>query len=69
MSAYITRYCETHGDWDMDVDNPGSCPQCPDPLVVAQTRIRELEAKLLSEAKEWHCVGCTCSVPQRREQP
>ena len=29
MSHYITQYCFKHGEWDMDVDNPGPCPDCP----------------------------------------
>ena len=28
MSHYITRFCGTHSEWDMDVDNVGDCPQC-----------------------------------------
>src|SRR3990167_11216855 len=29
MSHYYTRWCEKHGDWDDDVDNPSEgCPQC-----------------------------------------
>ena len=29
MSHYITRWCEVHGEWEMDSDNSGPCPQCP----------------------------------------
>ncbi len=29
MSSYITRYCEKHGDWEQDVDDPyAECSQC-----------------------------------------
>ena len=29
MSAYTTRWCKEHGDWDDDVDNPAeACPMC-----------------------------------------
>ena len=28
MSAYIRRWCVVHGDWEMDVDNPGECEEC-----------------------------------------
>ena len=29
MSHYYTRWCETHGDWDDDVDQPEEgCPTC-----------------------------------------
>lgn len=28
MSAYITRWCPSHGEWDEDVDNPSACPTC-----------------------------------------
>ena len=29
MSHYYTRWCETHGDWDDDVDQPEEgCPIC-----------------------------------------
>lgn len=30
MSAYITRWCQEHGEWDMDVDNPRECYKCED---------------------------------------
>lgn len=33
MSHYIERHCPSHGDWDMDVDNPTEyCPKCPHPV-------------------------------------
>lgn len=46
MSHYIEQWCEKHGDWDMDVDNPGGCPDCPNPYDVIEAqakRIGELE--------------------------
>ena len=28
MSHYITRFCKTHGEWDMDSDFNSECPEC-----------------------------------------
>jgi len=29
MSAYITRWCQEHDEWDEDMDNPSEgCPAC-----------------------------------------
>lgn len=29
MSHYVPQYCEKHGEWDMDVDDPNErCPKC-----------------------------------------
>ena len=55
MSSYITRYCLHHGEWDMDVDNPGDCEQCIqegiDPLSKARRRIAALESALTTISK------------------
>lgn len=41
MSAYITRYCPTHGEWDMDTDLADECPQCfPEGVLAEVDRLR-----------------------------
>lgn len=49
MSAYITRWCPIHGEWDDDVDKPSECPTCLDEGIahsqLQAERIAELEAE------------------------
>jgi hypothetical protein len=47
MSEYITRWCELHGDWDEDIDNPAeACPAC------LATGLFQTRAQLLERIKE-----------------
>lgn len=48
MSAYVERWCRTHGTWDDDVDNPGECPEC---LHEGITYVQRLEREI-AELKE-----------------
>ena len=45
MSAYITQFCKTHGEWDMDVDNVSECPACEEQgLTLVQRQAATIDA-------------------------
>jgi hypothetical protein len=39
MSAYYTRWCKEHGEWEMDIDNPSECPKC---IELGLTEVQQL---------------------------
>ena len=43
MSAYTTRLCLEHGEWDDDVDNPSDCPDC---IKEGKTEVQRLNAEI-----------------------
>lgn len=52
MSAYITRYCKTHGEWDDDVDNPSECPICIELGLTEVQQLRTANAELVAALEE-----------------
>jgi len=51
MSHYYPRWCETHGEWDQDVDRPyEECPDCTKlgiaPSQLETKRVKQLEDDL-----------------------
>jgi hypothetical protein len=56
MSHYIERWCPTHGEWQMDVNNVGECPTCPDLLTTLRAEcaaVREECARWRSLVTQW----------------
>jgi len=49
MSAYYTQWCQTHGEWSMDIDNPSECPKCIELGLTEVQQLRE-ENKFLKAA-------------------
>lgn len=56
MSAYTTRLCLEHGEWDDDVDNPSDCPDC---IKEGKTEVQRLKAEnaALREAAKDACYS------------
>ena len=53
MSHYIERWCPSHGEWQMDVNNVGECPTCPDLL----TTLRAECAAAQEEVTSWRAAA------------
>ena len=75
MSVYIERWCQKHGEWSEDVDNPSECPAClaegtaPSQVTAAdlsrlRARVAELE-DFVSEIAQWEC---DCDMPEVGER-
>ena len=43
MSATYTQWCKTHGEWDMDIDNPSECPEC---IRLGLTEVQQLKRRI-----------------------
>ena len=73
MSHYYTRWCDTHGEWDQDIDRPGDeCPDCTAAgTAPSQLQAKELESlreRLTSTQLELTHAANTCAEQQRRAE-
>jgi len=57
MSAYYTQWCKEHGEWSMDIDNPGDCPKC---IELGLTEIQRLRNEVLDLKTE--LAGCQKTI-------
>ena len=48
MSAYVSRRCQKHGEWDDDVDCPSECPEC----LRAGITCEQIQAKEIARLQE-----------------
>lgn len=48
MSSYITRWCQYHDEWDMDVDNVDECPKC---IELELTEVQQLRNQVTELTK------------------
>ena len=54
MSHYIGRYCEKHGEWDVDVDNVRErCPECEAEYEAVRERRRADFEGMARPLMEW----------------
>ena len=64
MSRYIQRWCEHHGDWDEDVDNPAEgCPIC---IEKGMFKTRQQLERELAELRSLSAPPWLLNVPARK---
>jgi len=73
MSSYISRWCERHGEWEQDIDNPWQeCPACvregTAPSQIAAKEKAERRAEIVSLRAENERLRATSLTLEQLEE-